>query len=451
MNKKRIRKLNNHSIDSTGPVVYWMDRERRINDNWALIAAYKTAQKSNVPLVIYYAIPDEFMGANLRTYDFMIKGLHESFNEAFKFNFACKLEIVDPVIGVTKLVDQIDASAVFTDFSPLKLPRSWRETLASKLSVPLFEVDARNIVPCFVASDKLEFGARTIRPKIHKNLLEFLDEFPNLNSDLPKISEDKFYENFNVQHVLDSILLDKSVLPVNTFIPGELAAKKTLLDFINHKLVSYDTDRNDPNKDAISNLSPYLHFGHISSQRCVLDVQHSDLPENFKEVFIEEIVVRRELADNFCYFSPNYDTIDCAWDWAKKTLTEHTKDKREYLYDYDDFEKGLTHDPLWNAAQKEMVKTGKMHGFMRMYWAKKILEWTESPAQAFEIAITLNNKFELDGRDSNGYTGVAWSICGVHDRAWFERPIFGKIRYMNYNGCKRKFDVEAYIDKIKSL
>ena len=451
MNRKRVRKLNNQNVSSNGPVVYWMDRERRIQDNWSLIAAYKTALELEVPLLIYYAIPDEFIGANLRTYDFMLKGLHETFASAFKLNIGCLLEVKDPVVGVVNLVSSINASAVFTDFSPLKLPRKWRDSLVDTLEVPFYEVDSRNIVPCFIASDKLEFGARTIRPKIHKMLAEFLDEFPVLTNDLIKLDNPDYYINFNLQDTLNSMNLDESVAPVDTFVPGEAAARKVLADFISYKLATYDSDRNDPNKSAISNLSPYLHFGQISSQRCVLDTQHSELSENFKEVFIEEIVVRRELADNFCYYCPNYDSADCAWDWAKKSLAEHVDDKRDYLYSYQDFEKAFTHDPLWNAAQKEMVLTGKMHGFMRMYWAKKILEWTENPFQAFEFAIKLNNKYELDGRDSSGYTGVAWSICGVHDRAWFDRPVFGKIRYMNYNGCKRKFDVEAYIDKIKSL
>ena len=451
MNKKRIRKLNNVQVGSSGPVIYWMDRERRIEDNWSLISAYSAAQELQVPLLIYYAIPDEFMGANLRTYDFMLRGLQETFESAFKLNIGCLLEVVDPVVGVENLVSRVNASAVFTDFSPLKLPRKWRDSLAKTLKVALFEVDSRNIVPCFIASDKLEFGARTIRPKIHKLLPEFLDEFPVLKDDSIKLDNSDYYTNFNIQNILNSMNLDESVSPVDTFVAGETSAYKVLADFIDYKLSAYDSDRNDPNKSVISNLSPYLHFGQISSQRCVLDIQHSDLSENFKEVFIEEIVVRRELADNFCYYCPNYDSVDCAWDWAKKSLAEHANDKREYLYSYQDFEKALTHDSLWNAAQNEMVLTGKMHGFMRMYWAKKILEWTETPAQAFEFAIKLNNKYELDGRDSNGYTGVAWSICGVHDRAWFDRPVFGKIRYMNYNGCKRKFDVEAYIDKIKSL
>jgi deoxyribodipyrimidine photo-lyase len=451
MNKQRIRKLNTVATLDSGPVVYWMDRERRIVDNWALIAAYLSAKSLDVPLIIYYAIPDEFMSANLRTYDFMLKGLNESFDKAFKLNFACKLELIDPVDGVLAIVKQTGASAVFTDFSPLKLARKWRDDLSSKLNVPFYEVDARNIVPCWLTSNKLEFGARTIRPKIHKLLSEFLDDFPVLEPLNTRLLDNSFYENFEIDSVINSMSIDKSVSPVDTFIPGENAGLKVLKDFIQYKLTAYDTDRNDPNKNAISNLSPYLHYGQISSQRCVLDVNNSQIPDQFKEVFVEEIVVRRELADNFCFYCPNYDSIDCAWDWAKTTLNQHSDDEREYLYELDDFEKALTHDPLWNAAQKEMVKTGKMHGFMRMYWAKKILEWTASPKQAFEIAIYLNNKYELDGRDSNGYTGVAWSICGVHDRAWFERPVFGKIRYMNYNGCKRKFDVDSYIDKIKAL
>jgi len=448
MNKARIRKLNSISTGSNGPILYWMDRERRVQDNWALIAAYKSAVELDRALIVYYGIPDEFMAAHLRTYDFMLKGLNESFVELSKLNISSLLEVKDPVSGVLDVVMQNDVSMVFTDFSPLRMARSWRNQLSTKLKVPFFEVDARNIVPCWVASDKLEFGARTIRSKIHKKLDEFMDEYPIVSK---MEVEFDFGSDFTPNQILSELKVDQSVEPVDTFVPGESAALQILQDFISVRLAAYETDRNDPVKDGVSNLSPYLHFGHISSQRCVLEVQKSALPEKFKEVFIEEIVVRRELADNFCFYCPNYDSIDCAWDWAAKTLLEHVNDRREYVYDLFDFEKALTHDPLWNAAQKEMVKTGKMHGFMRMYWAKKILEWTETPQKAFEVAIYLNNKYELDGRDSNGYTGVAWSICGVHDRAWFERPVFGKIRYMNYNGCKRKFDVNAYIDKINNL
>jgi deoxyribodipyrimidine photo-lyase len=232
---------------------------------------------------------------------------------------------------------------------------------------------------------------------------------------------------------------------VKDFIPGETGANKILKDFIEVKLNHYAENRNDPNKKALSNLSPYLHFGHISAQRIALMLNDFKEADVSVSSFLEELIVRKELADNFCYYNSNYDNFNGFHDWARTSLNEHRGDKREYLYTINEFEQAETHDELWNAAQMEMIVGGKMHGYMRMYWAKKILEWTESPEQAMEIGIYLNDKYELDGRDPNGYAGLAWSIGGVHDRAWTERPVFGKIRYMNYNGCKRKFDVKKYI------
>jgi deoxyribodipyrimidine photo-lyase len=213
-------------------------------------------------------------------------------------------------------------------------------------------------------------------------------------------------------------------------------------------LQDYNEKKNDPNFSVLSNLSPYLHFGQISAQKIALEAKklEADYGESINS-FLEEMIIRRELSDNYCLYNKNYNSFEGFPAWAKRTLNEHRKDKREYLYDLADFENAKTHDDLWNAAQIEMVKTGKMHGYMRMYWAKKILEWTESPEQAFEYGVYLNDKYELDGRDPNGYVGVAWSVGGVHDRAWTERPVFGKIRYMNYNGCKRKFNVASYIEK----
>jgi len=220
-----------------------------------------------------------------------------------------------------------------------------------------------------------------------------------------------------------------------------------LREFLRERLPWYHEGRNDPMEDAQSNLSPYLHFGHISAQRIVLEVTKHDANRESQEAFLEELIVRRELSDNFCFYNAHYDHFEGFPDWAKKTLNDHRKDTREYVYSLDDFGRGDTHDQLWNAAQREMVRRGKMHGYMRMYWGKKILEWTESPEEAIKIAIYLNDRYELDGRDTNGYAGIAWSIGGVHDRAWPERPIFGKIRYMSYHGCKSKFDVMAYRER----
>ncbi len=248
-----------------------------------------------------------------------------------------------------------------------------------------------------------------------------------------------------------SLNVDRKVFEVDWIKPGEKAANQVLNDFIEHKLVLYDANRNDPNIDGQSNLSPYLHFGHISAQRVSLEIQKKSTSASEQEEFLEELIVRRELSDNFCFYNENYDNFKGFPDWAKKTLNEHRHDRREYIYSLDQFEKAQTHDDLWNAAQKEMVKSGKTHGYMRMYWAKKILEWTEGPEEALKIAIFLNDKYELDGRDPNGYVGIAWSIGGVHDRAWFPKPIFGKIRYMSYKGAQSKFDVKAYIKKVNSL
>jgi len=230
----------------------------------------------------------------------------------------------------------------------------------------------------------------------------------------------------------------------NWIVPGEAAAMKQLDRFLDLKLDGYEKDRNDPNIDGQSGLSPYLHFGQVSSQRVALEVLRSR-----KDIgaFLEELVVRRELSDNYCNYNQHYDDMQGFPAWARTSLIEHEKDRREYLYALQELENARTHDDLWNAAQQEMVRTGKMHGYMRMYWAKKILEWTASPAAAQTAAIYLNDRYELDGRDPNGYTGIAWSLGGLHDRAWKERAIFGKVRYMNFNGARRKFDVQAYIEK----
>jgi deoxyribodipyrimidine photo-lyase len=237
---------------------------------------------------------------------------------------------------------------------------------------------------------------------------------------------------------------------VNWIKPGENKARKILDKFIQNKLNNYVKDRNDPNKDGSSNLSPYLHFGQIASQRVVLEAVKIKPLSNLKGTFYDEIIVRKELSDNFCFYCEDYENVKCFHPWARQTINKHQKDNREFLYSLTEFETAKTHDDLWNAAQLQMVKTGKMHGYLRMYWAKKILEWTESPEDAMQIAIHLNDKYELDGRDPNGYAGIAWSIGGVHDRAWKERNIFGKIRYMSYKGMKRKFNVQNYIEKYKN-
>ena len=346
---------------------------------------------------------------------------------------------------IPDFLSECRASLLVSDFNPLKAVRKWKKYVAEKIDIPFHQVDTHNIVPCLAVSDKQEFAAYTIRPKIHKLLPEFLDEFPSLKKMKAKLSSS---ERIDWDTIITNLNVDKSVGEVDWLLPGEEAAIKILDTFIENKLSDYPQNRNDPNAEGTSNLSPYLHFGQISAQRVALEIhKRSEYLQSHKE-FLEEMIVRRELSDNFCYYNTKYDSFEGFHDWAKTTLNAHRKDKREHIYSLKEFENAETEDDLWNAAQIEMVTTGKMHGYLRMYWAKKILEWTPSPEDAMKTVIYLNDKYELDGRDPNGYTGIAWSIGGVHDRAWAERKVFGKIRYMNYAGCKRKFDVLSYIQKI---
>ncbi len=432
-----------------GPIIYWMSRDQRARDNWALLFAQDMALEQNAPLGVVFCLVPDFLHATIRQYDFMLRGLEETEKKLTEKNIPLFLFTGTPEEKIPKCVRQVRAGALVTDFDPLKIKRKWKRNVLPKLSIPVYEVDSHNVIPCWMASSKQEFAAYTFRPKVKKRVMAFLDSYPPLKKHSVTWKPEVKRTDWNAAR--KSLKVDNSVPAVDWIEPGEDAARKTLRDFIKHKLAVYATQRNDPNLDALSNLSPYLHFGQISAQRVAQEVRKAEIPEDDREAFLEELIVRRELADNYCYYNENYDSFRGFPDWAKKTLNEHRSDKREYVYTPMQFEKGLTHDVLWNAAQMEMIKTGKMHGYMRMYWAKKILEWTKNPEDAQKIAITLNDKFELDGRDPNGYTGIAWSIGGVHDRAWFSRPIFGKVRYMSFGGAKSKFDVNAYMAKVEGL
>lgn len=443
INEKRIQLIKN-GAESNGPVIYWMSRDQRVHDNWAMLFAQQLAIQKNKELIVAFTLISGFLGATLRQYDFMLRGLMEVEQELKKYNIPFFMLLGKPSIEILKFVEDRKASNLITDFDPLKIKRKWKNEIAKKINIPFYEVDAHNIVPCFYVSQKQEFGAYTIRPKIHKNLPEFLDEF----SELKKMGSSTSFSSNKIgwKKVYSALKIDESVNPVDWIRPGEKAAHKNLKDFIENKIDKYEELRNDPNADALSNLSPYIHFGQISAQRVALIIKGMGSHPS-AESFLEELIVRRELSDNFCFYNPKYDSFKGFPEWAKKTLSDHKKDEREFVYSLKKFEEAKTHEDLWNAAQNELLKTGQLHGYMRMYWAKKILEWGKSPEEALKITIYLNDKYELDGRDPNGYAGCAWAIGGLHDRAWAERPVFGKIRYMNRNGAKRKFDVEKYILK----
>jgi deoxyribodipyrimidine photo-lyase len=444
INEKRIRLLQKGK-ESNGPVIYWMSRDQRVHDNWALLFSKQLAIKNKTSLVVIFNLVYDFLEATIRQYGFMIKGLKEIESELNNFNIPFYLITGEPQNEIPKFLQKINASILVSDFDPLRIKRNWKKEVAKKINIPFYEVDAHNVVPCLQVSNKLEFAAYTIRPKIHKMLPEFLDDYQSLQK--MQKSEALSTDKIDWEKLHKSLKINRDVKEVNQIIPGEKAASTSLKNFLEEKLERYSEEKNNPNKDALSNLSPYLHFGQISAQRVALTVHQLHHSNPSAQTFLEELIVRRELSDNFCYFNPNYDSFDGFHDWAKITLNEHRKDERETTYNLKQFENAETHEALWNAAQKQMVTTGKMHGYMRMYWAKKILEWTNSPEEALKTAIYLNDKYELDGRDPNGYVGCAWSIGGVHDRAWAERPVFGKIRYMNEKGASRKFDTNLYIQK----
>jgi deoxyribodipyrimidine photo-lyase len=448
MHKERIHRLNK-TKEIDGPVLYWMSRDQRLYDNWSFVFAADYARKRNQPLVIVFVLAKKFLGATVRQYDFMLAGLREVQKQCARKNIPFYMILGDPTFEIPTFVKKYKVATVVTDFDPLRLKQRWQAQLAKKLAVPFYEVDAHNIVPCRFVSSKCEYGAYTLRPKIHRVLAEFLDEFPKVRTQ--PIAWEHTVPAINWERLLTSLVIDRAVKPLVEWKPGFRAAQKRLDFFCDEKLAAYDDLRNDPAWDGQSGLSPYLHFGQISAQRVAIQVARARVSSNKKDPFLEELIVRRELADNFCLYKTDYDSFTAFPVWAQNTLERHWQDTRQSIYSRADFEHARTHDMLWNAAQSEMVTSGKMHGYMRMYWAKKILEWSRDPEEAQKIAIYLNDKYELDGRDPNGYAGIAWSIGGVHDRAWGERPVFGKVRFMSFNGCKSKFDISAYVEKVERL
>jgi len=447
VNPRRVRRLKK-GAGKGGAIVYWMSRDQRVDDNWALLFARELALSARSQLVVTFCLVPEFLGATTRQYEFMIEGLQEIERSLKSKRIEFHLLTGDPAKAIPTAVKDLDAGTVVCDFDPLKLKRRWKSALEKALDADFYEVDAHNIVPCWEASQKQEYGAYTIRPKIHNKLPQFMDEFPPLHAMRPGSADANHTVDWNKAR--KTLSAYRAVGDAPGLKAGAGAAADTLAQFINNKLAGYATDANDPTKDAQSGLSPYLHFGHISAQRVALEVLNADAPQQAKEAFLEEMIVRRELSDNFCFYNAHYDSFESFPAWAQQTLNAHRSDPRTYIYTPRQLERAQTHDELWNAAQMEMVNGGKMHGYMRMYWAKKILEWTRTPEEALRTAIRLNDRYEQDGRDPNGYTGIAWSIGGVHDRAWKERNVFGKIRYISYEGCKRKFDVEEYVRTMKA-
>ena len=446
---KRARRLK-QGRRGLGPVVYWMSRDQRVEDNWALLWAQQEALARQKPLEVVFCLVPDFPGANLRHYMFLLKGLQEVSGRLQRYKIGFRLLRGAPSEVLPPFLKSYDAHILACDFDPLRIKRLWQKKILESVSTPCWEIDAHNVIPAWVVSDKKEYAAYTIRPKIHRLLPDYLCDFPELVSHpFSSVEGENHCGEVDVEF-LASTVTDRSLGEVGWCVPGENMAYRQMKLALVSRLHGYDAKRNDPCINGQSGLSPYLHFGHLSPQRLALETSRSELEQVDKDAFLEELIVRRELADNFCLYEPRYDSFHGFHNWAKQTLNEHRGDKREYLYSAEQFDRGETHEDLWNNCQHDLVGNGKLHGYLRMYWAKKILEWSASPEEAMETAIYLNDRYSLDGRDPNGYTGIAWSIGGIHDRAWQQRAVFGKIRYMNENGCRRKFAVDDYIQKVRT-
>jgi len=459
--KERIKPLNDEQVQNKEQIFYWMQASQRVNYNHALEFAIERANKLNKSLSVFFVLNTDFPEANLRHYQFMLEGLKEIREKLEKRNIKFKVFLGDPEDIVTKIAE--NSALIITDRDYLKTTKKWRKNIAENINCPLVQVESNLIVPVEEASPKEEYAAYTIRKKINKKLDYYLEELEKRQIKHPSVNKEfnfsnklenenitKYFKNNNLAELTQKLDIDKSIKPVSHYKGGEEQAKNYLYDFITNKLDKYHELSNDPTKDYLSHLSPYLHFGQISPLLVALEIKEKYSPG--QEEFLDQLIIRRELSFNFVYYNKDYDQSlkSILPDWAYTTLEEHKNDLREYIYSQEEFEKAATHDKYWNAAQKEMKITGKMHGYMRMYWAKKILEWTPSPQDAFEISLYLNNKYSLDGRDPNSYAGIAWCF-GKHDRAWKERKVFGKTRYMNANGLNRKFAADLYVQQIEQL
>ncbi len=445
--EERTKVLNDEEVKDREYVLYWMQRSQRAEFNHALEYAVEKANELDIPLLVFFGITDEFEGANLRHYRFMFEGLKETKEELKDRGIKLLIRYEHPKDGVRKFAEE--ASFLVVDKAYLDFLREWREDVAEDVDVPMIEVETDVVVPVEEASTKEEYAARTIRPKIDDVLDEFMKEVPERR--LEKTSLEYDFQTFDLDDIdeaLSKLDVDESVEPVESFKGGTSEAKDLLDVFLKEKLEGYADHSNDPTKDNLSHMSPYLHFGQISPIYIALKVKEKGGPG--VDEYLEQLIVRRELAYNFVYYNEDHRSLKCLPEWAQETLEDHKKDEREYVYSREGFERAETHDEYWNAAQEEMLKTGKMHGYMRMYWGKKILEWSETPEEAYETALYLNNKYELDGRDPNGFAGVAWCF-GKHDQGWKEREVYGKVRYMSSGGLERKFDIGKYVERVENI
>ncbi len=430
-------------------VLYWMQQSQRAAENHALEYAIFRANRLKLPVVVGFGLTDAYPEANLRHYTFMLEGLVETAAALAERGIPLVCRIGEPAQVALGLARQ--AALLVCDVGYCRHQKSWRAAAARQAPCPVVQVESDVVVPVVAASPKAEYAARTLRPKLQRLLPDYLVPAPRLTPGRSGLGLDLegLAIGDGVAGLLKGLKIDRSVGAVSRFFPGGAkAAKERFQDFLNERLGRYARNGNQPQTDDVSGMSPYLHFGQVSPLYLALTLrQHAAVDPADRDAYLEELIVRRELAANFVHHTPDYDRFACLPAWARKTLADHAPDPRPHLYQPPALEAAETHDPYWNAAMQEMTTTGFMHNYMRMYWGKKVLEWSPTPAAAFENLLALNNRYFLDGRDPNSFAGVAW-IFGMHDRAWPERAVFGKVRSMTAAGLERKCDIRAYIAKV---
>ncbi|OPY34274.1 MAG: Deoxyribodipyrimidine photo-lyase [Methanomassiliicoccales archaeon PtaU1.Bin124] len=443
---RRMRLLKKRP-SKKGPVVYWMSREQRTVDNWALIHAAEAAEEGAVALHVVFCLVPDYMDAAWRQYAFMLKGLREVEKDLGERGIPFTLLTGKPWVALPPYLHEIGASYLVTDFDPVGIKVEWRKKVVGGIDIPAAEVDAHNIVPCWNVTSRKIVSFVNYRTKLMPLLFEFLTEYPELNA----VDMKDRAVPVDWDAAMAGLRVDRSIGEVDWIVPGQEAALASLHEFIEHRLNDYPVASSNPLQDGQSNMSPYLHFGQISGQRVALEVNRSSADEKAKSLYLDRLIIQREIADNFCLHNPNYDTFGGFPEWARRSIDEHRLDPRDHIYTLEQFERAQTHDPIWNAAQMEMVKRGKMHGSLRAYWASKILEWSKSPEEAYETARYLNDRYQLDGRDASGYSGIANVIGGLYDRPWKSKDVIGKVKKLTYTEQLLRFDTHAYRDMVASL
>ena len=432
-------------------IVYWMQRAERGIDNPAVDLAIEIGNEMDLPVVVFFSAISNFPHANLRHYAFLNQGLKDIEEDLAERNVSFVVRR-PPTNSLEKLLAEVGAAMLIGDENPCREPERWRRVLARRLELPFWTVDADVVVPSALFP-KHQYMLHIMRPRLLAELPKYLVPMPRTKAK-KTWERPRGFESFNVTGDVTAGWrdFDRSVKPVDKFTGGTHAALKRLKHFVAHGLADYAKQRNHPETDGTSMMSPWLHFGHISpvtiALACEEAVREGKATAAARDAYFNELIGWREISVNFVKYVPDYDSIEGAPEWAQATLREHAGDKRDPMYTLEQMERAETYDELWNAAQMQMVKTGWMHNYLRMYWAKKILEWAPNPALAWEWAVILNDKYELDGRDPNGYQGIAWAMGGVHDRPWFDRPIFGTVRYMSGASTGKKFDSKRYIEMV---